>query len=546
MKKLTCCLLALLMCLFAMPVLAQDSQSPTITVLAKQNLALHSKPDFYSNVLGIFASNETLNAFGRDADASWLQTAEGWVNARNVAADGDTMTLRQTAEAIALQASEKLELRSGPDGSYRTTDSLPKGQLTVAIGRNHDGTWLETLKGWIPASDVDFDGDIMPLPVSFASITVTAAKNAAFLSAPTWEADVLEIFQRGGDAFAYERTEEADWVKTPTGWLHIASGMGISGDLKSLPTATIVTLRVETRTSVYVQADHGSQLVETLNQGDQVIALSRSADGNWLLIPTGWISTEGAAIGGDIMRLPVSVGIPIELKRLRNTFTRPSFSAERRGHFNRGDESIAIGRNEKGTWLLTESGWIAVGDRASVDRYVRFLMADGIMSLPVADGTSIESTQDLSASSVSSPTATPRPSSSLNPRTIRSLIIRHTDDIRILDIQTAASATTIEYDLKPWPFVPNESIANEVAFKIICAIRVGQPVPNTLKFIGHTHFKSEVGRKFTGPSVEMHISARNANRIVCRGNDPSDINWRTLASRYKSYPIPRGASIDYD
>lgn len=121
-----------------------------------------------------------------------------------------------------------------------------------------------------------------------------------------------------------------------------------------------------------------------------------------------------------------------------------------------------------------------------------------------------------------------------------------TRNIRILDIETAASAITIEYDLKPWPFVPNESIANEVAFKIICAIRNGQQIPNALKFTGHTHFKSEVGRRFTGPSVEMHISAGNANRIVCRGNDPSDINWRNLASRYKSYPFPRGASIDYD
>ena len=134
------------------------------------------------------------------------------------------------------------------------------------------------------------------------------------------------------------------------------------------------------------------------------------------------------------------------------------------------------------------------------------------------------------------------------PRTIRSLISRHTDDIRTLDIETASNATTIEYDLKPWPFVPNESIANEVAFKIICAIRDGQQIPNTLKFIGHTHFKSEVGRKFTGPSVEMHISAGNANRIVCGGNDPfrHQLAQRIIASRYKSYPIPRGASIDYD
>ena len=178
-KSLTAIMFAWIL-LFPLPVYAQESAAIEVTILAKQNLALHSKPDFYSNVLGVFESGEDLKAFGRDVEANWLQTAEGWVNARNVAADGDTMTLRQTAEAITLQAAAKLDLRSGPDGSYRTTASLPKDQLTVAIGRNHDSTWLETPKGWVPASEVDFDGDIMALPVSFASITVTAAKNAAF------------------------------------------------------------------------------------------------------------------------------------------------------------------------------------------------------------------------------------------------------------------------------------------------------------------------------------------------------------------------------
>ena len=99
------------------------------------------------------------------------------------------------------------------------------------------------------------------------------------------------------------------------------------------------------------------------------------------------------------------------------------------------------------------------------------------------------------------------------PARFATLVSRHTKDVRILDIKIANSATTIDYDLKPWPFVPNEQIANEVAFKIICAIRNGQQIPNTLKLIGQSHFKSDVGRKFTAPSVEIHISATNANQL---------------------------------
>ena len=120
------------------------------------------------------------------------------------------------------------------------------------------------------------------------------------------------------------------------------------------------------------------------------------------------------------------------------------------------------------------------------------------MSLPVTDGS-----RASASSTVSTRQSTPTPTPGLDAPTIRSLVSRHTDDIRILDIKISNSATTIEYDLKPWPFVPNESIANEVVFKVICAIRNGQQIPNTLKFIGQSHFKSDVGRKFTAPSVEI-------------------------------------------
>ena len=536
------CLFCIVMCLLPLSVAAQDNPPVDITILAKQNLALHSRPDFYSNVLSIFESGETLGTFGRDGDGAWLQTAEGWVNGRNVAADGDIMTLRQTAEAITLQASEKLDLRSGPDGSYRTTDTLPKGQLTVAIGRNHDGTWLETLKGWIRAGDVDFDGHIMTLPVSFASITVIATKNGAILSAPTWEADVLEIFQRGAEAFAYERTEDGNWVKTPKGWLHIASGMNISGDLNSLPLAYMVSLTARSELSVFSGPAASYSILGALNEGDETLALMRSENGHWLQIPQGWVLAESADIGGDKMQLPFSpTGIKGAITTRFNVRirTEPNYTAEVTSELLRlGDEVLAIGRTKSGNWLLIPQGWIE-SRTAKLDQ--------DRMNLPVTDERRVTTTSTVAnQTQTRTPTPTPTPTSGLTAPTLRTLIARHTDDIRILDIKIGASTTTIEYDLKPWPFVPNESIANEVAFKIICAIRVGQQIPNALKFIGHTHFKSEVGRKFTGPSVEMQISARNANRIVCRGNDPSDINWRSLASRYKSYPVPRGASIDYD
>jgi len=149
-------------------------------------------------------------------------------------------------------------------------------------------------------------------------------------------------------------------------------------------------------------------------------------------------------------------------------------------------------------------------------------------------------------SKTTSSRATSTPVSRLNALTIRSLVTRHTKDIRILDVEAASNSITIEYDLKPWHFVPNELIAEEVTFKIICALRKGEQISKNLKFIGQGRFKTDLGRKFKSPSVEIHISANTASQLVCQGNSYSDINWRRVSTVYKSYPVPKDASIDYD
>ena len=275
------------------------------------------------------------------------------MNARNVAADGDILTLRQTASAVTLQAIANLDLRGGPDLSFRRTETVTQGKLTIAIGRNHDGRWLETPKGWILASEVDFDGDTMALPVTFASITVTANKNAAFLSAPTWEAEVLEIFSRGAEAFANVRTADADWVKTPTGWVHIARGMDISGDLMSLPETYFVSVTALSEQNIYSGPGTENEITGILLAEQETFAMRRTEGGSWLEVPSGWISVDFVEVVGDVMRLPT---IPAAIKIRSNSFmtlsvrTVPTYSkgSAISGRILQGEEALAIGRTEKG------------------------------------------------------------------------------------------------------------------------------------------------------------------------------------------------------
>ena len=891
LKNIRISLIILLLGLLAIPIFAQSE----IVITARQNLALQSKPDYDSDVLGVFQRGQEAAAFGRDEAGAWLQINDGWVIAKNVDAAADIMALPVTTNAVTVKAAASRSLRSGPDGSFDATGNLPSGETALALGRNGDGSWLQVSDGWIPADQVEISGGVMQLPVTFSSITIRANQNVALHRGPSRDAEVLAILARGEEAIATSRNEAGTAVQTPQGWVFINRGLALDGDIMDLPitgyAGITITAKLETgirsgpseRVKIgilrrgeeaiafgrnekstrlqiesgwvlasYVKADGNimdlpvtsgesstqsiakasprdgititakrntpvrtrssalsdrlstlqrgeeaiafgrnkagtwlqikdgwvaaswvkadgdkmdlpvtsgesstqsvaktssrdgvtitltrsdrlpvrnapgvySKIVRSLRRGEKVIAIGRDQRGDWLQIEDGWIYSGSVKADGSIMSLPItsgesstqSVAKPSSRDGVTITSTagstirsEPGFGRNVVGSLQRGEETVAIGRNERGTWLQIESGWVVASLVKKVDGNIMDLpvtsgesstqsiakasprdgitiastlssgsiirsspgfgnnmvgrlqkseealaigrnergdwlqiedgwiwaspvRADGdIMLLPVTSGES--STQSIAKtssrdgvtitltrfdslpvrnaprsdvsvrflqkgeetltigrdqagtwlqiedgwvygdyfridgdimslpvtweeSSTSSTTtstgrATPTPSRSssatpaFNEQTIRSRVNRYTDDIRILKITQSGSVTEIEYDLKPWPFVPNEQIAHEVLFKVICALRRGGQIPHKLEFTGQGHFKSDVGRKFKSPSVEIHISANNANRVICSGNSYSDINWRSLAARYQSYPIPRGASVDY-
>ena len=713
LKNIRISLIILLLGLLVVSIFAQSE----IVITAKQNLALQSKPDYDSDVLGIFQRGQEAAAFGRDEAGAWLQINDGWIIAKNVNADSDIMALPVTTDAVTVKAAASRSLRSGPDDSFDATGNLPSGETMLALGRNGDGSWLQVSGGWIPADQVEISGDIMALPITFSSITIRANINVALHRGPSRDAEVLAILARGEEAVATSRNEAGTAVQTPRGWVFVNRGLALEGEIMELPLAPTVSVTAAQALTVYraPEQDYFGQ-VAVVQQGEQDIAFGRDENGDWLQIPGGWVSVkQGLGIRGATMSLPITglarqAEITVTATHNVSVRTGPIANSGRVGRLQRGEEALAIGRNEDGTRLQIESGWVLAsfvkangdimdlpitsggsstqsiaktspgdgvtitptlplgstirsgpgsafnmvgslrrGEEATVaigrnedGRWLRiedgwvlasYVKADGdIMSLPITSGESatkasrpdgiiIIATRDLSLRSGPGPTgfdslgvfrrdeeavaigrnqdstwlqiwlqsqigwiyatsryfeadgnimslpvtsstvarttttstgrATPTPSrstsstSAFSEQSIRSRVNRYTDDIRILKITQSGSTTEIEYDLKPWPFVPNEQIAHEVLFKVICALRRGGQIPHKLEFTGQGHFKSDVGRKFKSPSVEIHISANNANRVICSGNSYSDINWRSLASRYKSHPIPSGARVDY-
>lgn len=621
LKNIRISLIILLLGLLAIPIFAQSE----IVITARQNLALQSKPDYDSDVLGVFQRGQEAAAFGRDEAGAWLQINDGWVIAKNVDAAADIMDLPVTTNAVTVKAAASRSLRSGPDGSFDATGNLPSGETALALGRNGDGSWLQVSDGWIPADQVEISGGVMALPITFSSITIRANQNVALHRGPSRDAEVLAILARGESAIATSRNEAGTAVQTPRGWVFVNRGLMFEGEIMDLPPAPTVSVTAAQALTLYSgpSQDYFERLA-VVQQGEQNIAFGRDETGAWLQIPGGWVSVkQGLGIRGDTMSLPITgyAGITITSTLSSGSIirSRPRYDNNMVRRLQKSEEALAIGRNERGNWLRIEDGWVisslvrADGDimllpivseesstqsiakasprngititASSISVVVRtrpiassarvrvlpsgeeaiafgrnedgtylqiedgwvygvFFRVDGdIMGLPVTSSTVARTT--TTSTGRATPTPSRSSSSVFNEQSIRSQVNRYTDDIRILKITQRGSTTDIEYDLKPWPFVPNEQIAHEVLFKVICALRRGGQIPHKLEFTGQGHFKSDVGRKFKSPSVEIHISANNANRVICSGNSYSDINWRSLAARYQSYPIPRGASVDY-
>lgn len=127
------------------------------------------------------------------------------------------------------------------------------------------------------------------------------------------------------------------------------------------------------------------------------------------------------------------------------------------------------------------------------------------------------------------PTVTPYPSEN----DIRAAVAVYAAEVEILEIHIGDYIANIEYKFISWLAVPNEAIAEEAAFKVICAVRKHHPeqIPYEMQLVGQGWHEDEYGRNFTIPTVELHIPAFAVNRINCESK-PERVDWRKIASFY--------------
>jgi len=127
---------------------------------------------------------------------------------------------------------------------------------------------------------------------------------------------------------------------------------------------------------------------------------------------------------------------------------------------------------------------------------------------------------------------------------VRSLVRMRYPKIDIRSVEDKGDAVLIAYDFHAWMVVPNELIAQEVVYKILCSIR--RTVKKDLEFRGHVRMTDDYGRRSYPAHVSIHLRASTVQKIGCTGGDGwMDVNWRRLADVHRTHSLPSHLKFDY-
>jgi len=140
-------------------------------------------------------------------------------------------------------------------------------------------------------------------------------------------------------------------------------------------------------------------------------------------------------------------------------------------------------------------------------------------------------------------TTVPAPTPSLESK-VRPLIRARYPKIDIRSVEDKGDAVLIVYNFNPWMMVPNELIAQEVVYKILCSIR--RTVKKDLEFRGHVWMTDDYGRRSYPAHVSIHLRAGTVQKIGCTGGDGwTNVNWRRLAHVHRTHGLPSHLKFDY-
>ena len=164
-----------------------SSPSAYVTAYA---LRYRSGPGLGYTILGTLPENTIVQLIGRSGDAAWAKVilpngAQAWMSTSYLSANVDFWSLSvvsgevvggsdgaQSGLMTGIVTAYALNVRSGPSTSNTIIGRLVLFSPVQIVGRNDAGTWLRIRRtngelGWVSATYVSVDANIMSLPISY-------------------------------------------------------------------------------------------------------------------------------------------------------------------------------------------------------------------------------------------------------------------------------------------------------------------------------------------------------------------------------------------
>ena len=261
---------------------------------------------------------------------NWLRIKNGWISKNYSYIEGTVADDAMTGKVT----STELNIRSGPDTSYKSNGSLKKDDAVIVLAQVNG--WGYTEKGWISMKYVE---RTYAVGTGVATTDLNARQKARESS------DILGTYKKG-DSITITELHNG-WGLTEKGWVNLKYvKMGSATTSTTNATVTAETLNARKK------ANDSADILGTYKKGDTV-TITEMYDG-WGLTEKGWINLNYVVIGASANK--ANSGNATVKSETLNARQKANASSEILGTYTKGDP-VTVTQVVNG-WGLTEKGWV--------------------------------------------------------------------------------------------------------------------------------------------------------------------------------------------
>jgi uncharacterized protein YgiM (DUF1202 family) len=312
-------------------------------------------------------------------------------------------SMQDTDQTVAIVTAGALNVRTGPDASFRSIAVIYQGQLVNLLGRWATNNWVlirlyNGTEGWVnsvylqtsvPISQLPVVGGSPPPPEAVppiagsVAIVNTGALNVRSGPGPTYHS--VAVVTSGQQLLLIGRNASATWVKVQLpngvqGWVNVYY-VRTSVQVVNLPVVDAAppdasqAVGIVNTGAVNVRSGPGAQYNSTavLNSGTTVSLIGRNADATWTKVRLsngveGWINSAYLNTNVSIWSLPAVESAPPENGAIVNVGALnvrygPGTGFGAFAVVFRGQVVTLIGRSAHGTWAQVRIpngaiGWV--------------------------------------------------------------------------------------------------------------------------------------------------------------------------------------------